>query len=258
MFFRWWRTRRRQNWKARPFPHSWEDVLQQNVFQYQRLATRDQARVRDYLQVFVMERHWEGCLDFRITDEVRVTIAAQVAILVLGLNDQYFDSLLSILVYPNAYLARETRVNRAGVVFERNSAREGEAWYGGPVILSWQDVLEGGRGTNGGVNIVFHEFAHQLDMLNGRVANGVPPINSAEQYRRWTKLMQSEFRRLIHDCQSDERPLFDCYGASHISEFFAVVTEAFLQLPQAMQARHPELYALFCEFYRQDPAARLE
>lgn len=256
MLLRWWRRRRRTKLRALPFPDSWHDVLRQNVYQYQRLAVPEQARVREYIQVFLTERHWEGCLDFRVTDEVRVTIAGQVAILVAGLNEQYFDLVLSILVYPNAYLAPETRVNRAGVVIERDSAREGEAWYRGPVILSWQDVLAGGRSPNDGVNIVFHEFAHQLDMSNGRIANGVPPMGSSEQFRRWTKVMQSEHRRLIHDCENGDRPLFDCYGASNMSEFFAVVTEVFLQLPKAMQSKHPELYELFREFYQQDPARR--
>src|SRR5688500_698276 len=145
MLLRWWRRRRRKKLVAQPFPESWQDLLQQNVFLYRGLTLEEQARVRAYSRVFVEERQWEGCLGFRITDEVRVTIAGQVAILVLGLGEQYFDQVLSILVYPNAFVAPDSKITRAGVVIEGESAHEGEAWYGGPVILSWQDALAGGR-----------------------------------------------------------------------------------------------------------------
>ncbi len=256
MFFRWWKRRRRGKLIAQPFPEVWDDVLRQNVLLYGSLKEREQAQVRDYLRIFVAEKHWEGCGGFVITDEVRVTIAAQVAILVLGLGAEYFDAILSILVYPDAYVAPDTTITRAGVILEGGSVRDGEAWYRGPVILSWMDVLAGACDENYGDNLVFHEFAHQLDMLNGHFADGIPPMNSSQQYRRWDDVMKSNYQRLVHDCEQGHRTVLDCYGATNMSEFFAVATERFFQRPKAIQRRHPDLYEILRDFYRQDPAAR--
>jgi Mlc titration factor MtfA (ptsG expression regulator) len=256
VFFRWWKTRRRQKLIARPFPSAWEDVLRTNVHSYGQLAEREQARVRDYLRVFIAEKNWEGCRGFSVTDEVKVTIAAQVAVLMLGFEHEYFDHVLTILVYPEPFVTPDRRVTQAGVVIEGESALEGEAWYRGPVILSWADALEGASADNHGDNLVLHEFAHQLDMLNGRVSDGVPPMESSEQFRRWTAVMGRNFRRLVHDCQQRRHTLLDCYGATNMSEFFAVATERFFQRPTDLQREHPDLYGILSEFYRQDPASR--
>lgn len=256
MLVRWWKRRRRRKLIAQPFPASWDEVLQQNVWLYGRLTEPEQASVRQYLQVFIAEKHWEGCRGFHITDAVRVTIAAQVAILVLGIGTEYFDQILSILVYPDAYVAPDTTITRAGVVLEGGSAREGEAWYRGPVILSWEDVLAGSRDETWGENLVLHEFAHQLDMLNGHSADGIPPMNSSEQYDRWTRVMSKQFRRLVQDCERGQRIVLDCYGATSRSEFFAVATEGFFHRPQALRQHLPDLYEVLREFYKQDPVSR--
>jgi MtfA peptidase len=143
--------------------------------------------------------------------------------------------------------------NRGGIVIEEDSARLGEAWYRGPVILSWTEALASARRENHGRNVVFHEFAHQLDMLNGRFVDGTPPMESTKQLRRWTETMKQEYERLVADCEHGRPTVFDYYGATSIVEFFAVATEAFFERSSAMQARHPALYETFQEFYRQDP-----
>jgi hypothetical protein len=256
VLFRWLRNRRRRALLREPFPQPWKDLLEENVRSYRRLTAAEQGRVRDYVQIFAAEKHWEGCGGQQITDEVRVTVAGLVAILVLGLEAEYFDHVLSILVYPDAYVARASTGAGPGVIIEGDSARQGEAWYRGPVILSWSDVLAGGLERVHGRNLVFHEFAHQLDMLNGRRADGVPPLETAAQAERWTKVVGEHYRELVHDCSRGHAALLDCYGATSPAEFFAVATETFFQRPSAMQHRHPELYACLREFYRQDPVAR--
>jgi Mlc titration factor MtfA (ptsG expression regulator) len=258
MFLRWWKRRRRRRYLSQPFPETWNAVLHKNVWQYQGLAEPEQVHVRDYVQIFVAEKHWEGCGGFSITDEVQVTIAAQVGILVLGLPGQFFEPVQSILVYPDAFVAPDTTITRAGVVLEGGSPRTGEAWYRGPIILSWADVVDGGRGPNWGENLVFHEFAHQLDMLNGHIADGVPPMTSPEQYRRWADVMASNYRRLVQACEKGHQTLLDSYGTTSVSEFFAVATETFFQLPRAMQRDYPALYEILRDFYQQDPAARTD
>jgi Mlc titration factor MtfA (ptsG expression regulator) len=142
------------------------------------------------------------------------------------------------------------------VVLEGRSAREGEAWHRGPVILSWPDVLTDARGASGGHNLVLHEFAHQLDMLNGGHADGVPPLTSAAQDQRWVGLMEREYQRLRREVAAGERTLLDPYGTKNQAEFFAVLTEAFFELPRELRGAHSELYEILREFYRQEPHLR--
>jgi Mlc titration factor MtfA (ptsG expression regulator) len=162
----------------------------------------------------------------------------------------------SILVYPDAYVAPGKTITKGGVVLEGESAREGEAWYRGPVVLSWADVLDGGRLQSGGDNLVFHEFAHQLDMLNGRVIDGTPILETRIQYERWTEVINEHYERLVHDCRRGRPTLLDCYGATSVGEFFAVATEAFFEQATALERRYPDLYTVLRDYYRQDPAER--
>lgn len=256
MFFYWWRQRRRCKWLAAPLPDDWRDVLRSNVAAYARMSAEDRRRVDDYLRVFIPEKNWEGCNGLAITPEMQVTIAAGAAWLTLGFEGEYFDQVQSILVYPDVYVARDQIVAAPGVVLEGRSAREGEAWHRGPVILSWPDVLSDARGENEGHNLVLHEFAHQLDMLNGGMADGVPPLVSAAQDQAWTALIEREFQRLRHDFAAGRRTLLDPYATKNKAEFFAVATEASFEMPQALQESYRELYDLFREFYKQDPASR--
>lgn len=256
MLFDWLTNRRRRKLIARPFPPAWLEVLQSDLHHYARLTAAEQARVRDYVQVFVAEKHWEGCGGLHLTDEMKVVIAGLVAVLVLGFPPTYFDAVITLLVYPAGYVAPESTTNRGGVIVEGSSARLGEAWYRGPVILSWSDVAECGRGMSGGRNVVAHEFAHQLDMLNGRQTDGVPPLESPEQLRRWNDVMACEYEQLVRACRLGEPTVLDYYGATSRVEFFAVATESFFEAPGALRTYNPELYAVLREFYRQDPAAR--
>ncbi len=132
---------------------------------------------------------------------------------------------------------------------------EGQAVYRGPVILSWAEVRDEGRDPRRGHNVVFHEFAHQLDMLDG-VINGTPPLPTAEQRERWKRVMTEEYRKLLDASAHGRATLLDQYGTTNEGEFFAVATECFFDRPADMERRHPELYDLLRTYYRQDPAAR--
>ncbi len=235
-----------------PFPAAWMDILRHNVYHYQQLSAKQQAKLRDHLRIIVDEKNWEGCAGMTITDEVRVTIAAQASLLVLGFEDEYFDAVQSILVYPTAYVAHGHTVTQGGVVLEGQSNRAGEAWHRGPVILSWDGALAGGRHQSGGSNLVLHEFAHQLDMQNGRVADGIPPLNTREEYQRWETVAAGEYAQLVEDCRHGRRTLLDCYGTTNMAEFFAVATECFFERPREMHRRHPQFYEVLRDYYRQD------
>lgn len=256
MLFSWWRRRRRRGLAARPFPEEWEALLLKNFPRVERLTPDEAQKLRDDIQVLIAEKNWEGVFDQPVDDEVRVTIAAQAAWMVLGRDVSVFDKVLSILVYPDAYSARDQFTISGGVVIEGRSQRLGEAWHRGPIVLSWPDVLHGSRNPGSGRNLVFHEFAHQLDMLNGRYVDGTPQLDSPQLAERWKTHVSREYRQLQIDCRHGRSRLFDCYGTTNPGEFFAVVSETFFQQPVRMKRRHAELYGVFRDYYRQDPADR--
>jgi Mlc titration factor MtfA (ptsG expression regulator) len=255
MILSWLKQRRRSKLLAEPFPAQWRDYLNRNVAHYRYLTAREQARLREDVRIFVAEKHWEGCGGLVLTDEIKVTIAGQACLLVLGMEHNYFDRVASILVYPAGYVDPREAAGADGQVHAGGEARLGEAWYRGPVILSWADVRAEGRDPSQGHNLVFHEFAHQLDMLDG-VINGTPPLGSPEERARWREVMTAEYRRLIEACGAGRATLLDQYGATNEAEFFAVATECFFDRPAAMKQRHPQLYDLLRDYYHQDPAAR--
>ena len=252
MIFSWFKQRRRRKLFRSPFPDNWLEILDRQVAPYRQLAPEQQAKLRDCIRVFVAEKNWEGCNGLLITEEMRVTIAGYACLLLLGLKHDYFSHVLSVLIYPTDYRA-PVKHNDAGVVMESGDARHGEAWYRGPVILSWQEIQEDTAKPWDGQNLILHEFAHQLDMLD-REVNGTPPLHSRDQAARWKQVMTAEFHRLISDARRGRETLIDPYGTTNAAEFFAVTTECFFDAPWDLQAEHSELYHLLCEYYGQDPA----
>ncbi|REJ73958.1 MAG: hypothetical protein DWQ34_01920 [Planctomycetota bacterium] len=257
MLFSWFRNRRRRKLRDAPFPAEWETIIEDNVRHVARLSEPERLQLESNVQVFVAEKNWEGVYGQEINDEVCVTVAAQACYLIVGLNIGWYDRVQSILIYPNAYSAPQQFTVSGSLVVEGRSHRLGEAWYRGPVVLSWPDVLSGGRREGRRSNLVFHEFAHELDMLNGGSADGTPPMHSPVDAERWKSVMTEEFSNLCRDCRSGQPSLLDCYGAENAAEFFAVATETFFQEPVRLRRRHPQLYETLSHFYRQDPATRL-
>jgi Mlc titration factor MtfA (ptsG expression regulator) len=254
MLFAWLKQRRRRQLLAAPFPEGWLTYLCQNVALYAPLTEAEQAKLRDDLRVFVAERTWEGCSGLAVTDEMKVTIAAQACLLLLNVEHDYFSRVPSILVYPSGYRAPAERRNPDGTV-GGDPGRLGEAWYRGPVILAWDSVLGGGKDAHDGQNVVLHEFAHQLDFLDG-YADGTPPLSSREEYRKWHEVMNAEYERLVRESERGTARVLDAYGSTNPAEFFAVATEAFFEKPVPLRSRHPALYEVLRDYYRQDPAER--
>jgi MtfA peptidase len=255
MLFSWLRRRRRRRILATPFPAAWNDYLERNVAHFPFLDPAEQARLRDDLRIFIAEKNWEGCGGLAMTDEIEVTIAAQVCLLVLGMEHNYFDRVRSVLVYPQGFVDPREHVGPGGLMRAGGVPLEGQAVYRGPVILSWAEVRDEGRHPRQGRNVVFHEFAHQLDMLDG-VINGTPPLPDRQQRERWKRVMTEEYRKLLDASVHGRATLLDQYGTTNEGEFFAVATECFFDCPADMERRHPELYDLLRAYYRQDPAAR--
>lgn len=247
---------RRRRLLATPIAHEWLTCLRSNAALYSSLTNLEQERLRNDLRVFIAEKNWEGCAGITVTDEIRVTVAAQACLLLLGIEHDYFSRVLSVLVYPTAYRNPREHINRDGLVEEDRTGRVGEAWYRGPVVLAWDSVLKDARDPTLGRNVVLHEFAHQLDFLDG-LANGTPALKNQGQYTKWRGVMTAEYEKLIRDSKRGRVPFLDQYGATNPCEFFAVATEAFFTLPTRLQRRHPLLYKVLSEYYGQHPAARI-
>jgi Mlc titration factor MtfA (ptsG expression regulator) len=258
--FEWWRERRREKLLEQPFPPALLEVLERNVKHYSFLSASEKKQLRDLVQVFVAEKSWEGCGGLALTDEIKVTIAAQACLLVLALPHRLFENVESILVYPSTVVRPPEQVGvfmrPRGWIVRGPQALLGEAHQRGPVILAWDRVLRDGRRPHQGHNLVYHEFAHKLDMLDGD-ADGTPPLASAEERERWRDVCERAFLELRSRIEHGRESVIDQYGAADEAEFFAVVTEHFFDQPRELQAVEPELYALLREFYRQDPALRL-
>ena len=247
----WWVERRRARLHALPFPAAWRRILRRRVPGVARLPADLQQRLKRHIQVFLAEKAFLGCQGQAITDEVRVTIAAQACLLLLGQRQsECFPQLRQILVYPDAFVVQRERALGGGVVREQRQVMAGESWAQGQVILAWTDVLAGAADPADGRNVVLHEFAHQIDQDKG-VADGQPWRPRARQRRRWAAVMGDAFERL----QREPSTLIDAYGATDPAEFFAVITEVFFERPQALAAEAPHVYRELADLFGVEPLA---
>ena len=232
-----------------PFPAAWRRILRRRVPAVARLPADLQRQLKRHVQVFVVEKPFIGCQGQAITEEVRVTIAAQACLLLMGHpRPDYYPRLRQILVYPDAFVVHRERPLGGGVVQDQRQALSGESWAQGQVILSWSEVLAGAADPADGRNVVLHEFAHQVDQDTG-VADGRPWRPGSARRRRWAAVMGAAFEHL----RDEPSTLIDAYGASDPAEFFAVVTEVFFERPQALAAEAPAVYRELAELYRLHP-----
>ena len=248
------KKRRREKIRRRPFPPVWREIIEKNIPYFQYLSLADQKELLGDVQVFLAEKHFEGCGGLKVTDEIRVTIAAQACILLLHRENDDYPGLESILVYPHPYRAVGKRSTPEGFIEENRQVRGGESFSRGAVVLAWDEVKRGAADIRDGHNVVFHEFAHQLDQQSGN-ADGTPVLGQRSAYPVWARVLGGEYDRLIRDIHRNRPTDIDPYGAVSPAEFFAVATEYFFEKSRLLQTRHPELYRQLQEFYRQDPAS---
>jgi len=267
VIFAWLDERRRKRLLQTPFPEEWERTLSRNMIHFGYLDTDEQQRLRGLIQLFVAEKEWEGCNGLVLTDEMRVTIAGQACLLLLGFFDasggplfrgpDLYANVETILVYPSTFVPRRTEDSIFAIPGIEHPMLPliGEAHRRGPVILTWNAVRRSAKNPNLGHNVVYHEFAHKLDMLDG-AADGVPPLRDEGEYERWNRVCQAEYERLRQLSDAGREGVLDPYGSTDEGEFFAVVTEAFFDTPIDLLEEHPALYEVMSAFYRQDTAAR--
>ena len=185
-----------------------------------------------------------------VTDEMRLSIAAQACLLIVN-TDTWYDNLRTIIVYPAAFTSR--RAEHSGyVVTERDTTRLGESWERGPVVLSWTHSRAGALDAGDGHNVVLHEFAHQIDALTGR-ANGVPPFAPGQDFAAWERAFLTAYESHLANLRAGRPTVFDPYGATAHAEFFAVAVELFFERPAALRDDAPEVYRQLSLLFALDP-----
>lgn len=242
---------------AMPFPEEWEKIIEKNVGLYHYLPGTLKEQLRNDIKIFVSEKHFEGLDGLEMTDEIRVTIAAEASMLLLNRENRDYPGLSSILVYPSAYVAKQNTVIGGGAYIEGRSVRLGESWQHGSVVLAWDYVRQGAVNSEDGHNVVRHEFAHQLDQEDG-ISDGAPVLENRWSYAVWALIMSKEYERLRSSVERHKKGVMDDYGATNPAEFFAVATETFFEKPRQLKKKSPDLYAELKSFYKVDPVEWLQ
>ena len=261
MILRWWNAHR--EWREaramarRAIPDAlWQLTLRRLPF----LAQRDAAtlaRLRRLASLFLDRKEFSGAAGFVVTDEIAVAVAAQACLPILELGIEAYDGFVGIVMHASAVRADRSIMDEHGIVHEWEEELAGEAMDGGPLMLSWEDVLpeEGVTASaTAPYNVVIHEFAHVLDMRDGE-ADGVPLLPDDAARRAWIEALQPEYDRFCERVVCGHETLLDSYAAEAIDEYFAVAAEAFFVAPAALKEEQPVTYRLLAGYFRQDPAA---
>ena len=247
------RSWRRQRIARRPFPAAWRDIVRRRVPLVRELAAAQQLRLKKHIQVLLAEVRFIGCAELEVSDEMRVTVAAQAAFLLLGRGGS-FGNLREVLVYPGHFVVPRSEAGAGGVVREGRDVLAGQSWQRGQVVVAWDAARDGAADPHDGANVVMHEFAHQLDQDTG-AANGAPYVGRGAMQQVWARVMNQEFDALHARLARAEPSLIEPYAATSPAEFFAVTTELFFERPDALAAERPALYEQLKRCYRLDPAS---
>ena len=232
----------------------WHAVLERYPFT-RALSPEERARLREWVILFLHEKSIVGASGLVLRDEMRTCIAAQACMPILNLDLSYYRGWVEVIVYPDEFVAEYDYVDEDGIAHHVEAPMTGESWLEGPVILSWADAEL--RGGDPGYNVVIHEFAHKIDMLNGD-ANGFPPLHPSMDRAVWPRVFGAAYEDFRARVARGDASAIDPYAAEHPAEFFAVLSEAFFETPAAVRAEYGEVYRQLATFYRQDPALRQE
>ncbi|NCA68752.1 MAG: zinc-dependent peptidase [Sphingobacteriia bacterium] len=248
----WWRSRVLARERARIDSQVWARVWA-SLPLLAGLAPEQARRLGDLALLFLREKRLEPAQGLALTDAMRLAIALQAALPILELGLDWYRGWYAVILYPDEFVPEHEVVGEDGVVWIEREAKSGEAWEQGPVILSWADV-EAGSALDG-YNVVIHELAHKLDMLDG-APNGCPPLHAGMSPADWTAALSMAYEDLCRRVDADEQTLIDPYASESPAELFAVVSEYFFARPDLLHAQYPAVYGQLKRFYRQDPLAR--
>lgn len=234
-------------------PALWAKTVRRYPFT-RALSVEERERLRELVILFLHEKAVHGAGGMNMRDDARLAIAAQACVVILNLGLDYYRGWVEVIVYPDEFVAEYDYMDEAGVLHHVEEPMTGESWSRGPVIISWADVQEAGSGE--GYNVVIHEFAHKLDMLNGE-PNGYPPLHTGMQRAVWSAAFTQAYDDFCRKVDGRLEAGLDDYAAESPAEFFAVTSEAFFEAPLMLRDTYPDVYSQLTLFYRQDPGARL-
>ena len=218
------------------------------------LNLNEKERIRELATLFIYEKSFSGAHDFVVTGEMQVVIAAQACLEIMHLGLSAFDGWKEIIIYPGAFRVTRNTHDEMGLVTTQDNVLSGEAWGLGPVILSWDNVAQDSFHSHTGHNVVIHEFAHKLDMLNGR-ANGMPPLHPDMHIEEWTHSLSQAYIKLTQRVEHHHAKI-NAYAITNPAEFFAVICEYYFTAPDILLNRYPEVYHQLKRYFRQDPIER--
>ena len=247
-----WLRRLWQPSSAATFDPAWTSVLEGGFVHWNRLDADETARMEQLVARFMATTRWEAANGFELTEEIEVLIAAQASMLLLGLDLDGYDDVTSVIVHPSTVRLRGTHPTGGGTFSSGTRTLAGLAQARGPVVLSWSAARRGARAPDRGENVVYHEFAHRLDMLDG-VTDGTPPLGDADAVERWRAVCTEAYDTV----RAEGSPVLRPYAGTNPAEFFAVATEVFFNQPAALAEHEPALYAELRSFFRQDPASKV-
>lgn len=243
---------RRKKLLEQPLPDAWRRIIEKNVAVFSLLSLAERERLMSATKIIVAERSFVGSGGLAITEEVKLTIAAQAALLLLGEEGYYFERVPTIFVHPYHQRTKSHRDLTTAVLVEEDVLIEGQALAQGEIRLVWDDVLYGGRDPGDGENVVLHEFAHHLDRLDGDVG-GIPPLPSHEVREHWIRTFDGELADLRRDISNGHEVFLHEEAAENRAELFAYSTECFFEQPWELAEFHPELFDCLLSFYKTDP-----
>ncbi|UCF99415.1 MAG: zinc-dependent peptidase [Spirochaetaceae bacterium] len=218
------------------------------------LDTTDLERLKELVVLFLEKKTFEEADGLNMMDAMKAVIAIQACLPILNLGLSWYRNWKTIVVVPKRFTQNRRQVDRSGVVHEWKEQDIGQSWNKGPVVLSWEDVEDSGWAD--GFNVVIHEAAHRLDLLDGAI-NGRPELHAGMSPQFWRDVFLAAFQDLEHRIRRGLRTAVDPYALENAGEFFAVVSELFFEQPNFLQREYPDVHDLLVQFYRQDPGQRL-
>lgn len=245
------RVRRRKALLATPLTAEQRAVVERLVPLVRRMPEPLRQSHEGKMNLLLDQVTFRGLNGIEVTEAMRLSIAAQACLLIVN-SPAWYDTLRNVLIYPAAFLTGHNDYD-GNVVHETSHGTLGESWAHGPVVLSWDDALQGGLVADDGHNVVIHEFAHQLDGLSG-YTDGIPNLRKGQAYARWEEAMLDAYHHHLGRLERGERTLIDPYGATNHQEFFAEGIVTFFEKPRELRREEPALYAQFAKLLSLDPA----
>lgn len=249
------RQRIRYTLSHHPVPHEAWQTLMREADIFKGLSAVERAHLRELTSLFLQRKTLSGVQGLTLSTKMAITVAAQACVPILKLGLEYYAGVFEVVIYPGAFRVARDETDTAGLVSHQDLALAGESWLKGPVILAWDEVAADLAADHHGRNVVVHEFAHKLDMLNGS-ANGMPPLHPEMPRQQWTNVLSDAFGHLQKQLMHHHHRGIDPYAATDPAEFFAVVSEYFFADPITLREQSSAVYEQFVLFYRQDPARR--